>query len=179
MVELTPSTLQGMLSEAEHVLALTSRLAVVHCVAPQITTLEKTVPQHLKHTPASAQLQSVEGMGTIVAQTIVLDTGAMGRCPSVGTDASYCRCVGSTTMSHGKRNGQGTGKNGHPSLAWASMEAAQCAIRCSPTVQRLYQRNQAKGPLMIARKAVAHQLARACYAMMRDLVPCEVHQACG
>jgi transposase len=43
------------------------------------------------------------------------------------------------------------------------MEAAQFAIRFSPTVQRFYQRKQAKSHLMVARKAVAHQLARACY----------------
>jgi hypothetical protein len=32
IIELTPSALQGMLPEAEHVLAVTSSLAVVHCL---------------------------------------------------------------------------------------------------------------------------------------------------
>jgi len=32
---------------------------------------------------------------------------------------------------------------------------------------------------MIARKAVAHKLARACYYIMRDLVPFDVHKAFG
>ena len=59
------------------------------------------------------------------------------------------------------------------------MEAAQFAMRFRPTVQRLYQRKQAKSHLMIARKAVAHKLARACYDIMRDLVPFEVHTAFG
>ena len=59
------------------------------------------------------------------------------------------------------------------------MEAAQFAIRFSPTVQRFYQRKQAKGHLMVARKAVAHKLSRACYYIMRDLVPFEVHKAFG
>src|SRR5919201_5530791 len=43
LVELTPADLQGMLPEAEHVLALTSSLAVVHCLGQQIKTLEQTV----------------------------------------------------------------------------------------------------------------------------------------
>ena len=43
------------------------------------------------------------------------------------------------------------------------MEAAQFAIRFSPTVQRFYQR----------------KLARACYYSMRDLVPFDVHKAFG
>jgi transposase len=179
MVELTPAALQGMLAEAEHVLAITSSLAVMHCLGRQLKTLEKPVPQRLKHTPAYAQLQTVDGIGPILAQTIVLETGDMGRFPSVGNYASYCRCVGSTKMSNGKQKGQGNVKNGNPYLAWAYMEAAQFAIRFSPTVQRFYQRKQAKSHLMIARKAVAHKLARACYYSMRDLVPFEVHKAFG
>jgi transposase len=103
----------------------------------------------------------------------------MGRFPTVGHYASYCRCVKSTTLSNGKRQGQGNGKNGHPYVAWASLEAAQCAIRCSPTVQRFSQRKQAKRPGMVARQAVAHKLARACYYIMRDLVPFDVHTAFG
>jgi len=177
--EFTPAELAGILPEAEQVLAVTSSLAVMHCLGQQIKTLEKTVQKHLKHTPAYAQLQTVDGIGTILAQTIVLETGDIGRFPSVGHYASYCRCVGSTKISNGKRKGQGNVKNGNPYLEWAYMEAAQFAIRFSPTVQRFYQRKQVKSHLMIARKAVAHKLARACYYIMRDLVPFEVHKAFG
>jgi len=179
MDEFTPSELAGLLPEAEPVLAVTSSLSVLHCLGQQIQTLDKTVHKRLKHTPAYEQLQTVEGIGTIVAQTIVLETGDLGRFPTVGNYASYCRCVRSTKISNGKRKGQGNVKNGTPYLAWASREAAQCAIRFSPRVQRFYQRQQAKSPLMIARKAVAHKLARAGSYIMRDLVPFDVHKAFG
>jgi transposase len=179
LVEFTPADLQGMLPEAAHVLAVTSSLAVVHCLGQQITTLEKTVNTCLKPTPAYAQLQTVDGIGTTLAQTTVLETGEIGRFPTVGHYASYCRCVGSTKISNGKRKGQGNVKNGNPYLEWASREAAQFAIRFSSTVQRFYQRKQAKSHLMIARKAVAHKLARACYDILRDLVPFDVHKAFG
>ena len=59
------------------------------------------------------------------------------------------------------------------------MEAAQFAVRFRPTVQRFSQRKQAKSHLMVARKAVAHTLARTCSYRMRDLVPFDVHKACG
>lgn len=177
--ELTPSELEAMLPNAEQVLAITSSLAVLHCLSQQINILEKTVQKRLTHTPAYAQLQTVDGIGAILAQTIVLETGAMGRFPTVGHYASYCRCVGSTKISNGKRKGQGNVKNGNPYLEWAYMEGAQFAIRFSPVVQRFYQRKQAKSHLMIARKAVAHKLARACYYIMRDLVPFDVHKAFG
>jgi len=177
--EFTPSELASLLPNTEQVLAVTSSLTVLHCLGQQIKTLEKAVQKRLKHTPAYTQLQTVDGIGPILAQTIVLETGDMRRFPRVGHYASYCRCVGSTKISNGKRKGQGNIKNGNPYLEWAYMEAAQFAIRFSPTVQRFYQRKQARSHLMIARKAIAHKLARACYYIMRDLVPFDVHKAFG
>jgi transposase len=176
---LTREELDRLLPEADQVLAVTSSLALLHCLGQQIKTLEQAVTKRLKHTPAYKQLLSGEGIGAILAQTLVLETGAMGRFPTVGTYASYCRCVKSTKISNGKRKGQGNVKNGTPYLEWAYMEAAQFAIRFSPRVQRFYQRKQAKRHLMVARKAVAHKLSRACYYIMRDLVPFEVHKAFG
>jgi transposase len=177
--ELTKEELQGMLPEADQVLAVTSSLAVLACLRPQIKTLEQAVMKRLKHSSAYAQLLTVDGIGAILAQTIVLETGHSGRFPTAGHYASYCRCVKSTKISNGKRKGQGNVKNGNPYLAWAYMEAAQFAIRFSPRVQRFYQRQQAKSHLIVARKAVAHKLSRACYYIMRDLVPFEVHKAFG
>ncbi len=59
------------------------------------------------------------------------------------------------------------------------MEAAQCAMRFRPEVQRFSQRKAAKSHRMVARKSVAHTLARACFSVMRDLGPFNVHKACG
>ena len=175
----TKADLESLLPEVSQVLAVTSSLALLHCLRQQITTLEKAVTTSLQHTPAYEKLLRVDGIGTIVAQTIVLETGHIGRFPTVGQYASYWRCVTSTKISNGKQKGQGNSKNGNPYLEWAYMEAAQCAIRFSPTVQRFDQRQQAKRHLMVARKAVAHKLSRACYSIMRDLVPFEVHKAFG
>jgi transposase len=148
-------------------------------LSQQINTLEQTVHQRLKRPPASEQRLTVDGIGAIWAQTIVLATGDISRFPTVGTSASSCRCVKRTKMSHGKRKGQGNGTNGHPSLEWASMEAAQFAIRFSPQVQRFPQRKEAKSHRMLARKAVAHTRSRACYDILRDLVPFDVDKAFG
>ena len=176
MHELTLEECERLLPEPDQVLAVTSSLAVLHCLGQQIKALEKLVHKRLQHTPAYEQLQTVDGIGTIVAQTIVRETGDMRRLPTVGHYASYGRGVKSTTISNGKRKGQGNVKNGHPYLAWASMEAAQCAVRFSPTVQRFYQRKQAKSHRMVARKAVAHKLSRACYDIMQNLMPFDVHK---
>jgi transposase len=141
--------------------------------------LAQAVSKRLKQTPAYEQLLRVNGIGEILAQTIVLETGDIGRFPTVGNYASYCRCLRSTKISNGTRKGQGNAKNGNPYLEWAYMEAAQFAIRFSPKVQRFYQRKAAKSHLMSARKSVAHTLARACFYSMRDLVPFDVNKAFG
>src|SRR6266567_1859136 len=133
------------------------------------------------HTAAYEQLLTVDGIGTILAQTITLETGAISRFPTVGNYASYCRCVDSTKISNGKRKGTGNVKNGNPYLAWAYMEAAQFAMRFQPAAQRFYQRKlaQSRNNTVLARKAVAHKLSRACYYIMRDLVPFEAAKAFG
>jgi hypothetical protein len=46
-------------------------------------------------------------------------------------------------------------------------------------VQRYYQRKQAKTTVPVARKTVAHKLARACYHMMRHQVPFDAAQVFG
>jgi transposase len=170
--ELTQQELTTLLAGETQVLAVTSSLVVLDCLGHQIKTLEKTVHKHLHHTPSYEQLLTVQGIGPILAQTITLETGAISRFPSVGHYASYCRCVDSTRLSNGKRKGTGNVKNGNPYLAWAYMEAAQFALRFNARAQRFYQRKLAKtnNNTILARKAVAHKLARACYDIMRDLV---------
>jgi transposase len=179
--ELTKPELEGLLPETAHVLAITSSLAVLDCLRHQIKALETSVHQRLQHTPAYEQLLTVKGIGPILAQTIALETGDIRRFPTVGNYASYCRCVESTKISNGKRKGQGNVKNGNPYLGWAYMEAAQFALRFHPSAQRFYQRKLAKSHnnMPLARKTVAHKLARACYYIMRDRVPFEAMKAFG
>jgi transposase len=179
--ELTKQELTTLLTEATQGLAVTSSLVVLDCLQHQIKMLEKMVHTRLQHTPSYEQLLTVQGIGTILAQTITLETGAISRFPSVGNYASYCRCVDSTKISNGKRKGTGNVKNGNPYLAWAYMEAAQFALRFQPAAQRFYQRKlaQSRNNTVLARKAVAHKLSRACYYIMRDLVPFEATKAFG
>jgi transposase len=134
--ELTKQELESLLPEEPQVLAVTSSLAVLDCLSQQSKTLEQTVHKRLKHTPSYEQLLTVDGIGTILAPTITLETGTRGRFPTVGNYASSCRWVDSTKISKGKRKGQGNSKNGTPYVGWASMEAAQFALRFNPSAPR-------------------------------------------
>ena len=57
------------------------------------------------------------------------------------------------------------------------MEAANCAVRYKARIKRFYQRKQAKTNGVVAIKAVAHKLARACYYVLRERVPFDVSKA--
>jgi transposase len=102
-----------LLPNAERALAVTSNLAVMHGLADQIASLERTVKARVTLRPAFRQLLTVSGIGDILALTIMLETDEIGRFAPVGNFASYCRCVGSDKFSHGKRQGQGNTKNGN------------------------------------------------------------------
>jgi len=119
----------------------------------------------------------VHGIGEILALTIMLETGDIRRFPQVGNFASYCRCVDSRKISNGKRKGRGNTKNGNKYLAWAFVEAANFAVRFNPRVKRFYQRKKDKTHGVVAIKAVAHKLARACYYIMKDQVPFDTAKA--
>jgi transposase len=87
--------------------------------------------------------------------------------------------VDSHKISNGKRKGSGNTTNGNKYLAWAFVEAANFAIRYNPRVKRFYQRKKERTNGMVALKAVAHKLARACYYVLRDQVPFQVEKAFG
>src|SRR5262245_50316425 len=82
--KLSQTDLEALLPEAEQVLAVTSSLALLECLSQQLHTLEQAVRKRLKHTPAYEQLLSVNGIGEILAQTILLETGHIGRFATVG-----------------------------------------------------------------------------------------------
>jgi transposase len=64
-------------------------------------------------------------------------------------------------------------------LSWAFVEAANFAIRFDQVIRRFYQRKIKRSKVVVARKAVAHKLARACYYVLRDRVPFEVGKCFG
>jgi hypothetical protein len=80
--------LKRLRPEPAPVLAVTRRLAAVPCLGQQNKPWAKLGPTRLQHTPADEPRQPVDGLGTMLAQTLGLDTGAMRRFPTVGQSAS-------------------------------------------------------------------------------------------
>ncbi|MBF0435743.1 MAG: IS110 family transposase, partial [Magnetococcales bacterium] len=160
-------------------MAIKSNLAVFNCIQEQTHTLEMEVlKNHWSSIPFS-NLKTTPGIGKILAMTILLETGSVGRFASAGNYASYCRCVGSERTSNGKKKGEGNRKNGNKYLAWAFMEAANFAVRYDDQIRRYHQKKKARTNGIVATKTVAHKLARACYYILKDSVPFDVAKAFG
>ena len=152
-------------------LALHSNLLMSRLLDGQITHLEKAILAQVNEKRDFTLLQTVGSIGPVLAQTILLESGDIRRFNSPGKYASYCRCVDSRKESNGKKKGEGNRKNGNRYLAWAYIEAANFAIRHQDKARRFYQRKLARTNRMIALKALAHKLARACYYILLRGVP--------
>ena len=115
-------------------------------------------------------LRTLPGVGTVLALTIMLETGPISRFAKVGNYVSYCRKVSTQWTSNGKKKGGGNKKNGNRYLAWAYSEAAELARRYDSQARAYYNRKMQKANFMVAHSALSHKLARAAYYIMRDQV---------
>jgi transposase len=157
-------------------LAVESNVAVIATLNEQIDRLEKRLQENMKARTEYGLLTSVPGIGQVLATTILLETGPMDRFATVGNFASYARCVDSVHTSNGKKKGEGNTKNGNKYLAWAFVEAANFALRYNAEAKRFYERKKAKTNTVVAIKALAHKLARACFHILKERQPFDVRR---
>jgi transposase len=148
--------------------SLATTVTVIQALDQQIDDLEACLTGAVRDTKESVLLQSIWGVGKILSMTIQLETGFVGRFKSPGNYASYCRCVKSERLSNGKVKGRGNEKCGNAYLAWAWVEAANFAIINYPKAAAFYQRKKARRNGVLARKALAHKLARAAWHVLRS-----------
>lgn len=173
--------------EAEHIdqlfsdtniaLAVRSNIHVIQCLQENIAAIEAEVLKQVKLRPEYTPLLTVSGIGKILGLTIMLESGDIQRFAKSGNFSSCCRCVKSERYSNGKKKGVGNRKNGNKYLAWAFIEAANFAIRYNEKIKAFYQRKKAKTNGIVATKAVANKLARACYRIMKDQVAFDENKA--
>jgi transposase len=169
----------GLLANSDLALAVKANLALMHRADEQTEILEQRVRELVQLKREFSLLKTVPGIGQILALTIMLETGDIRRFCGVGNYASYCRCVGSQKLSNGKKKGSANTKNGNKYLSWAFVEAANFAIRFNSKIKSFYQRKKAKSKGVVAIKAVAHKLCRACYYIMKDRVAFDLTKAFG
>jgi transposase len=176
---LTSESVDALGLEDDITLAIKTNVAVMLCLREQIELVEQRVLSKVRLRKQFQGLLTVDGIGKILAMTIMLETGDIKRFKSVGNYVSYCRCVKSVRLSNHKTKGKGNAKNGNKYLSWAFVEAATYAIRWNERVKRFFQRKCARTKRVVAIKATAHKLARACYYIMSDGGEFDVSRAFG
>ena len=137
----------------------------------QINAIEVAVEKKMALRKPYDLLLSMPGVGRILALTIMMETGPIGRFAKVGNYVSYCRKVPAGRFSNEKKKGTGNRKNGNKYLSWAYAEASELARRLDAESRAYYDRKRRQTNAPIAHSALAHKLARAAYHIMKKEVP--------
>jgi len=135
-------------------------------LSQSIERIEKAVLQRARALPYYQKLNTLPGVGKILGMTITMEVGEIGRFPSAGDFASYCRAVASERTSNEKFKGQNNRKCGNKYLGWAFVEAANFAKRHDLQCRRWFDRKASRTSTVIATKALACKLAKAAWHVM-------------
>lgn len=164
-------TLDGLQSLIDNTVVVESMLLVLPVVGvltKQIKQTEKRVLELGSLRDEFKILQTAPGIGEILALTIMCETADIARFPKVGNYVSYCRCAKTEHTSNNKKKGTGNRKNGNRFLSWAYSEAAHHMKRYDLRAQRYYDRKRSRCHPMVAKRALAAKIARACYFVLRN-----------
>lgn len=141
----------------------------------EIDKVEEIILSTVADEPMFSLLQTIPGVGKILALTIFYEVGDIQRFGSAKQFCSYVRVVpGVAQSSSVTRRGRGS-KQGNPQLKWAFMQAAGLAVRFYPNVRKFRQthltRRRSKARKLISLCIVAHKLATGAYHVMKEQVP--------
>ncbi|MEP3480668.1 MAG: IS110 family transposase [Fuerstiella sp.] len=113
------------------------------------------------------RLQSIPGVGRILAMTLLYEIHDIRRFPSVGDFLSYSRLVKGTNSSAGKNYKPTGSKIGNPHLKWAFSEAITLLKRECPQAKAFAEQIEKKHNKARANTLLAIKLGRAVYWMWK------------
>ena len=144
-------------------------LALIDYYDQLLTDLELHIVHTAKQHDANTfyRLQSIPGVGKILALVMLYEIHDIRRFPRVQDFASYCRLVKCAKESAGKRSGTSGKKIGNAYLKWAFSEAAVLFLRNNDKGQKYLARLENKHGKGKALTVLAHKLARAVYYMLQ------------
>jgi len=147
-------------------------LALIDSYDKLLSELEFFIIKSAKEHDATAyhMLQSVPGIGRILALVILYEIHDINRFERVQDFASYCRLVKSAKESAGKRYGSSGSKIGNAHLKWAFSEAAVLFLKQNAEGKKYHEKLKRKHGKGKALTILAHKLARAVYYMLKRKV---------
>ena len=144
-------------------------VAMLDAYDTQIRGLERFLQQSAKVHDSNTfyLLQTIPGVGKIIAMTMLYEIHDIKRFPQVGDFLSYCRLVRGSHTSAGKSYGSPGKKMGNVYLKWAFSEIVPLIKRQSDVVKKYMQRIEKKHGKARAHANLATKLGRAIYFMLR------------
>jgi transposase len=132
--------------------------------------LEKSIIKMANHhDPVSyALLQTIHGVGKILALVILYEIENIRRFASVQDFVSYSRLVKCAKESNGKKCGSGGSKIGNAHLKWAFSEASVFFLNGNDPAKKYLDRLTKKHGKSKALSILAHKLGRAVYFMLKN-----------
>jgi len=164
------SYLRSVTLKGEDAAIVNNYLDLLEETERKIKAAEKQIRAVCREDKICTLLQSIPGIGPILAVTIRYEIDDIGRFMSAGKLSSYAGLVPST-YSSGNRTYQGKiTKQGNKWLRWAMIEAAQKAPSNDLWLRGFYQRISKHGK-KIARVAVARKLLEIIYRVWKEENP--------
>jgi transposase len=143
-------------------------LALIDHLDEQLTRVELYLTRHAKvdDPQTYARLQTIPGVGKILALVLLYEIHDIGRFNAVGQFVSYCRLVKCSHESAGKKTIGKRNKVGNAHLKWAFSEAACLMLREVPAAKAFVARKEKKHGKAKALSILAAKLGRCVYWML-------------
>ncbi len=152
---------------------LDRKLAFLDDLAKHIEGIERQIQVELPEDPRAALLQTMPGVGQIIAYGMLAEIGEIGRFPDRRALAAYAGLLPMDNASAGVDHGKHTNGRCNKALRWMALEAVRGAVRRSHRMRLLFERVKAKHrstPGMAA-VAVARELLEVAHLLLTRGVP--------
>jgi transposase len=146
-----------------------ARLNLLAPLDTEIRRLERDIEVAAEgHYPTElAVLQTIPGVGPIIAMTILLEIDTINRFESRQPFCSYARLITPKQESAGKVVGVGNTKSGNAWLKWAFSEAAVLSAQKDERLKKCLAKLQSKHGSGKGLSIFAHKLGRVVYHLLR------------
>lgn len=148
------------------------QMELIEQVRRRLAEMEGQIKKVIHETREMKLLQTLPGVGKILAVVIALEIGNITRFPTAGQLLSYAGLVPRVYSSGGRTRFGHVAPDVNRTLRWAFVEAANAVARNRErwpgrAVVRLYERVRAHKAPGVAKLAVARELAQAAFWMLK------------
>ena len=152
-----------------------AKLSALDDMEKHIRRVEEKLWAELPTDPRASLLQTIPGVGRLIAYGILAEIGEIGRFPDRRALASYAGVLPMDNMSAGEEHGKRTNHRCAQFLKLMAIEAVHTAIRTSRRMRSLFMRVRAKNPDKPGKAiiAVAREIMEVVHIVLSRDVPYE------